>query len=750
MGTSDSSAGYSVETVATNADVFATPEIAYIIDDVGLHTGQVTDGGKTDDTQPELHGTGEPGSVVIVTMYGPITGKTYTLGHVTVGNDGTWHYQFTGKQGMQAGHGAENIFHVSSVDTDGHTVTSDAFTVTLTGSNADDNTPPDITPPDAPVITEVYDDVGTQQGPVANGGSTDDSQLKISGTAEHDSIVVISHVVESTGAIYVDGSVVADASGHWVFEMTGPFQPSFGNRIITATATDAAGNTSEPSDSFVVNFVDTNQDDITPPDQPTIDSFHDDAGNSLSGATTDDATPTLQGHAEANSIVNVYEGGTLLGSTIAGADGTWSYTTPERADGMHDFTVTATDAAGNTSAHSADFVVNVVSEIITMVTPTIDSYHDDAGASFGSGTYTDDRDPTLHGHAQAGSIVRVYIDNGREGTAIADADGNWQYTPKYNLLHTHVFTVDSVLQGNLSDTSEKFVINIEPQPESSYHWDFNDETFQGWSVLGEHATSEDGFTNSITTNQRAEFRTDKRFGKDYNGDVMSTKIYVEAGKTYDFSYQYGHITDYKMLTAANVGLTVDGQLVGGYHTATDAAQTITGSWTAKTSGEITLAFNDKVSTGSGNDFWIDNISAVQQGVSAQAETQALTLSRVQTEDTHTDASANNANLIELSTAIQSPAHADITDHVQNTLHLTLSDILSEAHPNLFVQDGKQQLAVTGDQGDVVELKVEDITHAEWQDSGAVTAGGIQYEVYQHAGSDVELLVQHGLELHQVS
>ncbi|RJT34224.1 hypothetical protein D6C13_23640 [Rahnella woolbedingensis] len=183
MGTSDSSAGYSVETVATNADVFATPEISYIIDDVGLHTGHVTDGGKTDDRQPELHGTGEPGSVVTVTMYGPSTGKTYTLGHITVGNDGTWSYQFSGKQAMQASHGAENIFHVSSVDTDGHTVTSDAFTVTLTGSNADDNTPPDITPPDAPVITEVYDDVGTQQGPVANGGSTDDSQLKISVTA---------------------------------------------------------------------------------------------------------------------------------------------------------------------------------------------------------------------------------------------------------------------------------------------------------------------------------------------------------------------------------------------------------------------------------------------------------------------------------------------------------------------------------------------------------------------------------------
>ncbi|MBU9843475.1 Ig-like domain-containing protein, partial [Rahnella ecdela] len=84
-------------------------------------------------------------------------------------------------------------------------------------------------------------------------GKTDDKLLKITGTAEHDSIVLISHVIEGKGTVYIDGSVVADASGHWVFQMTAPFQPTFGNRIITATATDAAGNTSAASDSYVVN-----------------------------------------------------------------------------------------------------------------------------------------------------------------------------------------------------------------------------------------------------------------------------------------------------------------------------------------------------------------------------------------------------------------------------------------------------------------------------------------------------------------
>ncbi|MBU9843477.1 hypothetical protein, partial [Rahnella ecdela] len=53
----------------------------------------------------------------------------------------------------------------------------------------------DTTPPVAPVINAVYDDQGVNQGSVANGGKTDDKLLKITGTAEHDSIVLISLVI---------------------------------------------------------------------------------------------------------------------------------------------------------------------------------------------------------------------------------------------------------------------------------------------------------------------------------------------------------------------------------------------------------------------------------------------------------------------------------------------------------------------------------------------------------------------------
>ena len=66
-------------------------------------------------------------------------------------------------------------------------------------------------------------------------------------------------------------------------------------------------------------------------------------------------TVTLNGTAAANSIVTVYEGQTDLGTTSASASGAWSFTTAVLPVGAHDFTATATDAAGYTSGASNVF-----------------------------------------------------------------------------------------------------------------------------------------------------------------------------------------------------------------------------------------------------------------------------------------------------------------------------------------------------------------------------------------------------------
>ena len=56
----------------------------------------------------------------------------------------------------------------------------------------------------------------------------------------------------------------------------------------------------------------------------------------LGDGKTNDNTPTLNGTAPANSTVNIYDGGNLIGTATADANGNWSFTpTTPLLDGTH-------------------------------------------------------------------------------------------------------------------------------------------------------------------------------------------------------------------------------------------------------------------------------------------------------------------------------------------------------------------------------------------------------------------------------
>ena len=169
------------------------------------------------------------------------------------------------------------------------------------------------------------------------------NEVALTGTAEANSTV---NVFEGTTQL---GTATANGSGAWSYT-TSPL--SNGDHVFTATATDAAGNTSlasQPIDPTI---------GTTAPAAPTISSFSPDTGTVGDGITNDN-TLTLTGTAEANSTVNVFDGATLLGSATANGSGAWSYTTAALSNGAHSLTATATDAAGNTGAASAVLAVTV-------------------------------------------------------------------------------------------------------------------------------------------------------------------------------------------------------------------------------------------------------------------------------------------------------------------------------------------------------------------------------------------------------
>ena len=121
---------------------------------------------------------------------------------------------------------------------------------------------------------------------------------------------------------------------------------SDGGHSLTATATDAAGNTGVASTALSVTI------DTAAPVAPTITGFSNDSGV-VGDNITNDTTLTLTGTAEAGATVKIYDGATLLNSVTASGTGAWSYTTSALANGTHSLTATATDAAGNTSTGSS-------------------------------------------------------------------------------------------------------------------------------------------------------------------------------------------------------------------------------------------------------------------------------------------------------------------------------------------------------------------------------------------------------------
>jgi len=429
--------------------------------------------------------------------------------------------------------------------------------------------------------------------------------------------------------------------------------------------------------------------DTTTPAVPTFGIFDNlslngERGHYLNpGDATDDSTPMLLGsNAEAGSIVKIFDNHVLIGSVTASSAGGWVFEMPDSSDGLHSISVTATNAAGNTSDESNGFVLNIEA---TPAAPVIENVYDNVGEDQGygmSGVSTEDTMPKLSGSADAGSIVKI-LDNGvLIGSATANSDGNWSFIPPVQDEGEHIFTATATnVIGKTSGESVDFVVNIDFSNDSTPPTEPTFSIFDNLGLNGEHGH----YLNS--------------------GDVTDDSTPFLLGSDAE---------------AGSIVMIYDNDVLIGSTLASDG-----GFWAFETSER---------SDG------LHNFSVAATDAAGNMSTEAGDFV-VNIAGPATLAQVNDTNNL-LAT--------DISDHSQNTLQLTLNDIINDAHDNLFMQDGHKQLAVTGDAGDVVELKVEDLAHNTWQDAGQVTAGGVHYEVYQHADSNVELLVQQGLELHQVS
>lgn len=173
----------------------------------------------------------------------------------------------------------------------------------------------DATPPSAPTIANP-----------TSGLVTNDTTPTFNGTAEPGSTVTL-----ADGSGTTIGTAIADASGNWTFTPSTPMTD--GPYTITATATDAAGNTSAPTTTNVT--IDSNA--------PTPLSIIDPANGSL----TNDNTPAITGTGEPGTIVSIFGGGgSLVGTGTVDAGGAYSFTMPTTLpDGANTISVSLTDSA---------------------------------------------------------------------------------------------------------------------------------------------------------------------------------------------------------------------------------------------------------------------------------------------------------------------------------------------------------------------------------------------------------------------
>lgn len=413
----------------------AAPVIASVADNTAPVTGIVPNGGSTNETRPTLSGTGEAGATL------SIYNGSALVGTAQVQANGSW--SFTPSTSLGAG-----VWNLTATATDPAGNTSAAsetrsFTI-------------DTTPPAAPVIDTVYDGTGSITGNLSSGQITDEARPVISGTRE----------ANTTIRLYDNGTLLAeipaDNSSSWRY--TPDASLATGNHVITVIAVDAAGNASPVSDS--VNFVV----DTTAPQTPILTSVVDDVtggvtGNLANGQITNDNRPTLNGTAEAGSVVSIYDGNTLLGVTSANAGGAWSFTPATGLnDGTRTLTVTATDPAGNISPATSGFtiVVDTVAPTVPLITSIVDDVPNNTG-TIGNGQSTNDTQPTLNGTAEANSAVSIFDNGALVATVNANASGNWSWTPTAALGQgSHAYRVSAAdAAGNVSAASQSTTIIVD-------------------------------------------------------------------------------------------------------------------------------------------------------------------------------------------------------------------------------------------------------------------------------------------------
>ncbi|MEY7148418.1 Ig-like domain-containing protein [Enterobacter cloacae] len=336
--------------------------------------------------------TAEAGQTVTVSL----NGKDYTA---TVGSDGNW------------------TLNVPAADlaalSDGSvTVTASVSDKAGNPASVDHNLTVDMTVPEVTISTIAGDDVIN----IAEHGQAQIISGIATGAAAGDKVTVT-----IGGQSY---TTVLDAAGNWSVGVPASVISglSDGSVTVTASVTDAAGNTGTGTHSVTVDTGLPSVNFNTISDDNVLNAVEKGQDLNVSGTSANLAEGT---------VVTVTLNGKNYTATTA-ADGTWSLTVPA-ADlaglGQANYTLnaTATNGVGNSVSNSANLLVDTALPTVTINTVAGDNVINAAEVAAGqtiSGTVA---------NAEAGNTVTVII-GGNSYTATVQSDLSWSVSVPESVL----------------------------------------------------------------------------------------------------------------------------------------------------------------------------------------------------------------------------------------------------------------------------------------------------------------------------
>ncbi|MFA6961388.1 MAG: Ig-like domain-containing protein [Opitutaceae bacterium] len=461
----------------------------------------------TNSTTPTLTGTWTNigGDVLSVT----VDGVTYTDGDGKLSTSGdTWTLAIPGGNAISP----DGAYEVVATVTRGMANTSDASSTELTIDTA----------PPAVAISSITTDSGT-----AADFRTNDQTLVFTGTAEANSNVLVV-LKDSTNAVVFSTTVVA-TGGTWSIDRTAQTALPEGSYTLTATATDAAGNSSMATQAVVI--------DLTGP-SITL-TFN---------AKTADTTPVLTGITDLppDSEITVYidpnnDGNfvdqIVYSGVVVQPDGTWSVdtetVTPDGAmapisplSGTIGVKAFGTDETGNpatTAVKPLEITATAPDISITALPSGVGEIYADSSINA-----AEDNAITIAGttdNVSVGSTVTVNITDGTntiQATATVQAGGGWMLVPiNLSALADGFITVSASVydfDGN-STYTDTYIFNHDKAPPVATL------TAVSSSITGA-TTVTATFEETVTDVELADFQTS-------NGAVLSNLM--GSGTTYTFT-----------------------------------------------------------------------------------------------------------------------------------------------------------------------------------------------------------------------